>query len=272
MRRVMCVLFLLLLLIPTAATLDALPADDDVIGTVETLLQATNDDGNTTREMPLCDTVADSMRTVCGADVAILNGGDVIHNLDSGPVSWGELKALFLEDRPLAVAEVTGDELKLILEVGVSHATMDMTSETLDVRRSSFDGFPQVSGITFRYDPTAPIGDRIVEIRLTDGTELSEDQTLTLAASEYMLSGGYDYPALPHENKSVTLAEALAAQFRDGTLAAPETGRITSIGQGNRFAISRPVILLVSLAAILIVLSVRGVFRRGAPKDRNPFF
>lgn len=269
-RRVLCVLFLILLLTTEAAGAER--TSDAVLGTVETLQKATNDYGCTTREMALCDTIADAMCSVGGTDIAILNGGDVIHNLDGGEVTWGELQALFLEEKTLAVTEITGAELRELLELGVSHAVVDMPAEVLDAEASSFDGFPQISGFSFRYDPTAPIGERVMEITGPDGTELDPEDTLTLTATETMLSGGYGYPVFAAERLDVTQAEALAEYFTDGVLRAPEMGRITCIGLGDRFFVARPLVLLIALAAILIVLSVRGVLRRGGPKDKNPFF
>lgn len=269
-RRVLCVLFLILLLITEAAGAER--TEDAVLGTVETLQKATNDYGCTTREMALCDTIADAMRSVGGTDIAILNGGDVVHNLDGGEATWGELQALFPEEKTLVVTEITGAELLSILELGVSHAVVDMPAQVLDAEASSFDGFPQISGFTFRYDPTAPVGERVTEASLADGTAITPEQMLTLTATEYMLSGGYGYPVLDFESLGVTQAQALADYFTDGVLRSPAMGRITCIGLGDRFFVARPLVLLIALAAILIVLSVRGVFRRGGPKDKNPFF
>lgn len=269
MRRLLFLLLLILLMVPSAAALD--DSDDTVIGTVESLQKATNDSGCTTREMELCDTVADAARSACGTDIAVMNGGDVVRNLDGGEATWGDIRSLFAGDRALGVAEISGADLLELLEHGVSHAAVDMSSETLDVEASSFDGFPQVSGFSFTYDPTAPVGERIVSAKLSDGTAVTEDMTLTLAATEYMLEGGYGYPAFDYEGAGVSQAEALARFFAGGSLPAPETGRINCIGLGSLFNISRPVVLLVSIAAILIVVSVRGALGKGPKKETDQF-
>lgn len=270
MRRILVLLSVLLLMIPAAQALDY--GEADVVGTVETLQKATNDSGNLMQEMALCDSIADAMRAVAVTDIAILNGGDVVHNLEGGEVTWRDIQGLFAVDQPLAVTTLTGAELRELLELGVSHAAVDMSDETLDAQASAFEGFPQVSGFKFHYDPSAPVGERIVELTLTDGTEIGADMTLTLCATEEMLSGGYGYPAREWESTGLTQAQALAAYIGGGTLKTPAAGRITCIGVSGRFAVSRPLVFLCSIGAILIVFSVRGALGKAPKRDKNPFF
>ena len=211
MRRFLIALFLVMLFISPKASAYSY-RDDTVLGTVDSLQQATNDYGCLTGEMELCDTVADAVRSACGTQIAIINGGDIVHNLEGGEATWGDILFLFAEDRPLATAEISGADLLKILEYGVSHAVMDPSTETLDVEASIFDGFPQISGFSFYYDLSAPVGQRILHAELPDGSLVTADMTLTLAATEYMLSGGFGYPAISYESVGTTLAEATAEE------------------------------------------------------------
>lgn len=266
MRKAMASLLSLVLLWLSAGSARAYEGGD-IVGTVETLQQATNDHGCTTAEMRLCDTVADAARQACGAQAAILNGGDFFHNLQGGEATWDDIRGLFTEDRPLAVAEITGRELLAMLEYGVSHAAVNVSTETLDVEASSFEGFPQVSGISFSYDPTAPVGQRIISAELSDGTLVLPGTTLKLAATEYMLSGGYGYPSTDFQSAGVTLAEAVAGYFDDGMLRNPVMGRITVIGLNDRFALPRGTIFVVSVALIMISFSVTKIRRRSKTRE-----
>lgn len=269
MRRFLIALVLVALC--ATQTANALAYDGDtVLGTVESLQQATNGYGCTTKEMELCDTVADAVRSACNTQIAIINGGDFLHNLQGGQATWNDILFIFTENKTLGVAEVSGAQLLEILEYGVSHATVDMSTETLDIEASSFDGFPQISGFTFAYDPTAPVGQRILYADLSDGTEITADMTLTLAATEYMLSGGYGYPVIDHRSADLTLADATARYFNEGTLGDPKMKRIASVGLSDSIGFSRPAILVVSFAVILICAAYGKIRRKG--KKENEMF
>ncbi len=242
--------------------------DEVPIGTVETLLTATNGNGNLVGEMDLCDTVADAARAACGTDIAVVNGGDVIRNLDGGEVTRQDLVDLFLEDRELGTAEISGEDLLELLEYGVSYYVMDMSTETVDTEESLFDGFPQISGFTFTVDPTAPVGERIYSLKTSDGTEITADTRLTLTATVFMLEGGYGYPVLDYQSTDISLSEALEQHFDDGVLMSPETDRIRRLGVGETFSFSRPMILVICIALILLIVSVRGV-RGGNNRERR---
>ena len=260
MRRLAITLGLLLSL--TMFVSAAAPPDDAVAGNTPTLLKATNPPGCNTSEMALCDVIADATRASGGTELAIINGGDVIHNLDGGETTWGDIRFLFSEDRALGVTEITGAELLELLEHGVSHATVDMSTETLDLEASAFDGFPQISGFSFSYDPSAPEGLRIVSMELDGGKNITSDMTLRLTAPIFMLEGGYGYPALEYQPMDVTLSEAMGRYYGGETLPEFRTGRITCIGMSDRFSFSRPMIFFVAIAAILISLSVRGFLQK----------
>lgn len=269
MRRFLIALFLVMsFILPVGSALAY--SDDTVLGTVEFLQQATNNYGCTTIEMELCDTVADAVRSACNTQISIVNGGDFIHNLEGGEATWGDILFLFSENRTLAVAEISGADLLEILEYGVSHAVVDMSAETLDIEASSFDGFPQISGFSFAYDPTAQVGQRIVSAELSDGTLISADMTLTLAASEYMLSGGFGYPAVAYQSTGITLAEAMAQYFDGGTIGDPTMRRITHIGLSDRFTVSRSKIAFVSVAGVMACFCF-GKIRKKSKKENEMF-
>ena len=91
-----------------------------------------------------------------------------------------------------------------------------------------------MSGFRYLYDASAPAGQRIMEVQLDDGTELDPQDSetrLTLAATAYMLSGGYDYPATAAESSGRTLADALADYVQQlQTVGRPAMSRIRTAG------------------------------------------
>lgn len=271
MRRFLIALFLVMLFAVPEASANQY-RDDTVLGTVESLQQATNNNMCLTAEAELCDTVADAVRSACGTQIAIINGGDLFHNLEGGEATWSNVLFLFTENRPLATAEISGAELLEILEYGVSYAVIDPSTVTLDVEASVFEGFPQISGFSFQYDPTARVGERIRYAELSDGTKVSDDMTVTLAATEYMLSGGFGYPAVDSQSAGITLAEAMAQYFdvNGGTISDPAMKRIICIGLSDSFAVSRPTLFVISIAAIMLCFFY-GKIRRRSKKENEMF-
>lgn len=251
--------FLLLLVLSALLTAPAFAYEDnEVVGTVYSLQKGTTSPGSRMEETMLGDTAADAIRASSLADVAIVNGGDIYQNLDSGEATWAEIKAVFYENRPLATAVITYAQLWEVLETGVSHISLDENEQT-DYAASAFDGFPQVSGLNFTFDPTAPAGERIVEVQLSDGTKperTDDNTTLVICATEYMLSGAYGYPEFKLTPIDAGLADALAAYFAGSILQAPEMGRINSMGTKDNPIASRPVVLMVAVAAIIISFAV----------------
>ena len=82
---------------------------------------------------------------------------------------------------PLWKLEVTGEQVLEALENGVSQYPR------LEGR------FPQVSGISFTFDPSRPSGDRICDTVLVAGEPLERTRTYTLCTKGYIASGKDGY-------------------------------------------------------------------------------
>ena len=178
--------------------------------------------------------IADSIRTYAGTDVALVEMGVIANDLNQGEVTEEDIENVFSEDLSLAVATVTPAELCALLEQSVSLIEVDPDTEQLTEAGEGYEGFCQVSGLTFRYDASAPEGERILSIKLDDGTSLDledTETTLTLAATDALLSGEYGYTAVSSESLGATLTDALESYLSTRT-AVPEedTDRITVIG------------------------------------------
>lgn len=216
----------------TAALLTAtVPADShsgpDVAGTVPRILTAVSERDARYLECTFGDAAADAVQFALGTDLAIVCGGDLVRNLLPGEITYDELKAAFREDRPLAVIDVTPQQLRIILEAGLSHITLDKT-EKIDGAASAYDGFPQISGFTLSYDTTAPPGERLREVKINGKQiNLEDDMTVyTLAATEFMLGGGYGLPPADGAVFSdLTLSGAMAMYLNHEMPDYSQTGR-----------------------------------------------
>ena len=139
-----------------------------------------------TMESNFGDLIADAMRAGVDADVALTNGGGIRgdRTYDSGTTLT---RRDILSELPFGnvtvLMEVSGANLLAALENGVSEV------------ENKAGRFPQVSGMTLVYDPSAPKGSRITYLRI-GGKPLDKAKIYRLATNDYMASGGDGYAAL----------------------------------------------------------------------------
>jgi len=137
-------------------------------------------DAMRTRETNLGDLVADAMREASGADVALINGGTIRAGIPAGPVTVGTIYNVLPFDNWLISFAISGKELRASLETGVAR---------VEVRDG---GFPQVSGMSYTFDPKAPAGSRIVSVSV-GGAALDETRSYVLATHDFLAAGGNGY-------------------------------------------------------------------------------
>jgi len=241
----------------------------DIVGTVPRLLTAIIEQNSRYQECTLGNAVSDAMRVYLNSDIAIICGGDLISNIPPGDITLAGIKSVFLEDRTLALADITYAELSGILEAGLSYITLD-ESERIDSSKSVYDGFPQVSGFVLYYDAAAPPGQRVYEIRIEGNRiDLNDDvHTVTLAATAHMLEGGYGLPSVGTKTVSdQTLSSVTARYIYDG-MADYQQGdsRINPMGANSGGLISQIPTGIIFVVALLF-LSARLGRRKNRSKD-----
>lgn len=154
-----------------------------------------------TKESNFGDLIADAMREFTGADVAITNGGGIRTDSSYGPgeLSRKDVLAVLPFGNKVISVKVSGADLKAALENGVSLV------ERVKGR------FPQVSGLSFTYNPSAEPGKRVVTV-MVNGQPLDPRKTYVVAINDYMGHGGDGYAVF--KNAPRVISE------RDGTLLA----------------------------------------------------
>lgn len=243
----------------------------DIIGTIKQAPKSLLTEEPGSAETVLGDVAANAVRSAAGTDIALINSGDLTTDLNKGEVSWNDVLRVFADNRRLGIIIVTPAELTAILETSVSHVMVDLSTESIDRAMSDYDGFCQVSGLSFRYDASAPVGERIMAVTLSDGTSLDLDDNetkLSLAATAYMLEGGYGYePRAGYEALSICLADALAGYISEHDPLLPEDSgeRIIALGTRDRTiigSISPPLIVVGCLVFAAVALLVRMKLRQ----------
>ena len=207
---------------------------------------------------------ADAVRDASGADVALVNSGDLVADLPDPAVTRAHVRGVFAENRPIAVAELSVAQLTQLLEHGLSRIVVDLETETIDREASHFDGFLQVSGLKVTYDASAGPGARIYKLALSDGTKLDlrdETTTLTVAAAGYLFDGGYGFPVQTgYTTLDVGLADALEGWISVDTLPT-NLERVVSIGTADNTIVSHfPMLLVlpVLVAAMILLVMLSG--------------
>lgn len=195
-----------------------------VIG--ETLVDLNGERGFVrTRETNLGNLVADIMRITLDADVAIQNGGGIRASVPAGPITLGDVYTVLPFDNTLAGIELTGEQLWAALEHGVSNWPTE------------WGGFPQVSGLSFTFNPNNPVGQRVLSVTV-GGQPLDPNKVYRVATNDFMAAGGDSYSMMlgapffhgSERGDGYFLRDVVASYLETNPVVAPEVeGRIIMV-------------------------------------------
>src|SRR2546422_744910 len=124
--------------------------------------------------------IADAMRNVAKADVAIVNNGGIRADLASGTATYGDLYHVMPFQNRMLRLTVKGDVLRQALEHAVAGDRPD----------------GHVSGVELWYDSKQRPGRRIGKAVLADGKGIDGGRSYTLAVSDFLATGGSGYTML----------------------------------------------------------------------------
>lgn len=129
-----------------------------------------------------------------GIQIAIQNGGGLRASIDAGDITMGEVLTVLPFQNTLATFELTGSGVVAALENGVSQV------------EKGAGRFPQVAGLKFVFDPKAPAGQRISNVRVAqpDGSfaPIDPNATYGVVSNNYMRAGGDGYKVFRNEAKN----------------------------------------------------------------------
>ena len=124
-------------------------------------------------QYPLGNFIADEQREAAGTDIAVMNNGGIRANLLAGAVAYGALFEVSPFGNILVRITASGTAVRAYMERMVGRG----------------QPIAHVSGLTVRYDPARPVGERILEI-LVGGAPLDPNRTYTVAMTDFMAGGG----------------------------------------------------------------------------------
>jgi len=133
------------------------------------------------RESNLGNLVADSQRAFFETDFAIQNGGGIRASVPAGELTLSNVFSIVPFDNGLVVLEVSGQTVWDVLENGVSDWG------------TAHGKFPHVSGLSYVFDAEAENGERIVAVKLPDGSDIDLNARYTIVVNDFMAGGGDGY-------------------------------------------------------------------------------
>ena len=195
-------------------------------------------------EVAIGNLIADALRTTYSTQIALINGGGIRAPLPSsyapqnmtlrrsaagyaaGPpydLVAGDAHTVLPFGNSVVTRNVTGAQLWAALEHGV------------EAMPNAAGFFPQISGFKFRFNPSQPVGSRVVDVTLDGGTPIANDATVyTMATVDFLDVGGDGYTVLAGTNTgSVSrgkMASVVQAYIESKATIAPTTeGRIVNV-------------------------------------------
>ena len=214
------------------------------------------------KECPVGDYVADAVRRETGAQVALIPSG-LLKNALVGDLSVTEQDGtdILYRDETVYVYSLTVPQLKSLLEDSVSRWQLT-EKETLDAEASAYEGFLQISGITMTADATAPVGQRVIGLKLDgEALELADETVrITVALPESVAPEAEGRKA--ERSMNAMLRDYIVSQ---GVVTLEDTDRIKVIGAHARDIIS---VVPGWFFGILLVMLVANAFITGSRKER----
>ncbi|WP_026352571.1 bifunctional metallophosphatase/5'-nucleotidase [Yoonia vestfoldensis] len=173
-------------------------------------------------ECPMGSLIADAMLDRVrdqGIQIAIQNGGGIRASIDAGEVTMGEVLSVLPFQNTLSTFEVTGADIVAALENGVGQI------------EEGAGRFPQVAGMSFVVNSTAPAGERISDVMVGDAP-LDPDAVYGVVSNNYVRNGGDGYSMFEDAANAYDfgpdLADVLAEYMAANGPVTPYTdGRIT---------------------------------------------
>lgn len=161
-----------------------LAAANEVVGQTD---QGIVQGGNRTSESPMGNVIADAQLEYtkkAGSDFAMMNGGGIRATIEPGPITFAEAVAVQPFNNTLTLLDLTGDEIRQTLEIGVK--TLPEGSGAL-VHVSA--------GCSYEVDLSKPGGSRITKVQV-NGAPLDPARTYTVVLNTFMANGGDGHTVL----------------------------------------------------------------------------
>ncbi|MFG3693461.1 bifunctional metallophosphatase/5'-nucleotidase [Stutzerimonas stutzeri] len=133
-------------------------------------------------ESALGNLIADAQRVATDAQISFMNPGGIRADLASGEVTWGELFAIQPFANDLVSMDLTGAQIKTLLEqqwIGQSYTRL-----------------LKPSGIRYSWSASRPEGNRVIEIHDAGGAPINPAAIYRVTVNSFLAGGGDNFTIL----------------------------------------------------------------------------
>ncbi|MCL2202762.1 MAG: 5'-nucleotidase C-terminal domain-containing protein [Defluviitaleaceae bacterium] len=189
------------------------------------------------QEAALGNVVADALRWDVDADLAMMNSGGIRASLPAGDITKRDVLTVLEFPNYTVKMEITAAQLWQAMEIAVGGSGGDAQPGQ----------FPQISGFSFVYDVTAPVGSRVEGVRVGGRALNRNDHTTTFsfAVPDFLANGGDGFALfmdLPVLAEGILMADLFIAYLAEGHISgAAVEGRITRALHAPVFFLPVPV-------------------------------
>lgn len=148
------------------------PIISRVIGTAQDNITSRQ---NASGESALGNLIADAQREAMQTDFAFMNPGGIRADLEQGEVTWGELYTVQPFNNELVKMTLTGEQIRKLLN---QQWQKDKTRML------------QISGLTYTWNSSQQIGEKVVNIYLPNGSLLDPQANYTVTVNSFLANGG----------------------------------------------------------------------------------
>lgn len=149
------------------------------------------------------ETVAGALAGTAYADLPVLSiaapfSRDAL--FPAGEVTIRDIAGLYIYDNTLEAVTMTGAQIKDYLEYSAKYFATVPAGETFDPTTDVNAGgtpdynYDMLSGVSYELDLSQPVGDRVENLVLAEGTPVTDDMEFVVAVNNYRRSGGGNFP------------------------------------------------------------------------------
>ncbi len=123
-----------------------------------------------------------------------------------GDVTIKDIAGLYIYDNTLGAVKITGKQLKEYLEYSARYFCQTQPGEKFDPEKHTNCKYPgatrgipdynfdAVTGVNYQINVSKPVGERIENLTMPDGSAIADDAEFILAVNNYRQNGGGGYP------------------------------------------------------------------------------
>ncbi|MDP4084068.1 MAG: bifunctional 2',3'-cyclic-nucleotide 2'-phosphodiesterase/3'-nucleotidase [Bacillota bacterium] len=195
---------------------DVAPITNQVVGQAAAPISRTQ---NASGETALGNFIADGMKAKTGTDFAFMNVGGIRDDIKSaGDIKWGDLFAIQPFGNDIVSMNITGDQVRTLLNQQWS--------------ATSYAKIMQISGLNYTWTNNLPIGQKILDIYLPNGSKIDPNKVYSVTVNNFMADGGDGFTILKQGTNRTTWCSDLDAfvdyvkSFNGQPISAQIEGRI----------------------------------------------